>query len=62
MQQVQRAALAPVDPSSQDRAIAARAAAQKIQAQSQAAAERSEELRETTGAPEDIIQPVNVIA
>lgn len=74
MQRVQRAALAPADPSSQDRSIAARAASQKIQAQAEAAAERTEELRETTqggdnddagdtsAPPDEIIQTVGLIA
>ncbi len=43
MEQVARAALAPTDPSSQDRAIAARAASQKLQAQAEAARQRAED-------------------
>jgi len=47
MQQVQRAALAPADPSGPDRAIAARAAALKLRAQAEAAEQRAEGLKET---------------
>lgn len=47
MQQVQRAALAPADPSGADRAIAARAAALKMHAQAEAAEQRAEGLKET---------------
>jgi hypothetical protein len=46
MQMVQRAALAPSEPSRQDRAIAARAASQKLQAQAELAKQRTAELRE----------------
>jgi len=46
MQMVQRAALAPSEPSRQDRAIAARAASHKLQAQAELAKQRTAELRE----------------
>ncbi|NVJ49377.1 MAG: catalase [Gammaproteobacteria bacterium] len=43
MQQVRRAALAPVDPSSQDQAVAAQATAREAQARAELQAERSQE-------------------
>jgi hypothetical protein len=74
METVQRAALAPADPSRQDRAIAARAASQKLQAQAEVSAERTAELQEALGVEDpstgtglgteisDTIRTVGVIA
>lgn len=45
MQQVQRAALAPADPSGQDRSVAAAAAAKAARARSEIASSKSEELK-----------------
>lgn len=53
MDTVLRAALAPSDPSGADRAVAATAAKQKAEAQSQAAEQSREALQEALGGPEE---------
>ena len=58
-QQIRRAALAPADPSAQDRQIAAQAAAMATQARAEIAAERRESDTATTSpaAAQDVNQP-----
>lgn len=46
MQTVRRAALAPADPSGQDRSVAAKASTREVQAQKELAAERTEKAKE----------------
>lgn len=53
LRQVQAAALAPAEPSDQDRKVAQQAAAALREAQAEAAEERQEELKELTGSAED---------
>ena len=50
-QRIRAAALAPAEPSAQDRAVAAQAAAMGAQAQAEAAAQRREELQATESGP-----------
>ncbi|MAK61511.1 MAG: hypothetical protein CMK09_11060 [Ponticaulis sp.] len=52
MRQVQAAALAPAEPSGQDRKVAAAAAAKMREAEAELAAQRSEELKEQSGKPD----------
>jgi hypothetical protein len=49
MEQIKRAALAPTDPSSQDRAVAMQAEAQKVQAEADRNEQRQEKLQEDRG-------------
>ena len=53
MQQVQRAALAPADPSGQDRQVAARAAAMAAQARSEIASEGARRVAQRTDATQE---------
>ena len=53
MQQVQRAALAPADPSGQDRQVAARAAAIATQARSEIASEGARRADQRTDATQE---------
>ncbi len=57
MEQVQRAALAPRDPSAQDRRVAAQAAAKAASARVETMRQRSEEARDTDRAADTATQP-----
>jgi hypothetical protein len=59
-QQIQRAALAPAQPSTTDRAIAAKAAQMAVEARAEIAQEKREESQQETNTPFSSIFPPNV--